>query len=161
VLLYSNFILTLLLIINKKYNSMKKITFLFVFAVIASLVFSGCDKYDEGPTLTLKSNVSRITGEWKPTKYTKNGVDQSFDPNYRVKFSKDGTLAITFTNNSVSYTSTGTWAFSNDDETLTYTSTFAGFSSIEQYTIKRLSSSQLFIEKQDDTNLLRYEYEKL
>jgi hypothetical protein len=140
---------------------MKKISFLFVFAVIASLLFSGCDKYDEGPTITFKSNVSRLTGEWKPTKVTENGVDQTFNANDRVKFSKDGILTITYSIGNTSYTETGTWAFSNDDETLTYTTTIAGFSHNEVYTIKRLSSSQLFVEQQDGSNLHRYEYEKL
>lgn len=140
---------------------MKKISFLFVFAVIASLVFSGCDKYDEGPTITFKSNVSRLTGEWKPTKMTENGVDQTFNASDRVKFAKDGTLTLTYTISNTSYTKTGTWAFSNDDETLTYTTTIAGFTQVEVFTIKRLSSSQLFVEQQDGNNLTRYEYEKL
>jgi len=139
---------------------MKKISFLFVFAVIASLVFSGCDKYDEGPNLTFSSNVKRITGDWKMTKNTRNGVAESFNANDHTKINSDGTLITTYYTGSIALDMSGTWKFLNDDDNLQITTTYLTFTTTNTYTIKRLSSSEMFLEKQDGNDLYRLEFEK-
>jgi len=138
---------------------MKKISFLFVFAVIASLVFSGCDKYDEGPTITFKSNVSRITGTWTPTKQTRNGIADTYTFSSLV-FDKSGVLTVTRSVGSVSASATGTWAFGSDDEIVVFTYSILFLSYNDKYTIKRLSSSQMYLEYQSGSDLYRYEFEK-
>ncbi|MEI6348567.1 MAG: lipocalin family protein [Bacteroidota bacterium] len=136
---------------------MKKLPILLIFALLGTFFFSGCGKYDEGPSISLRSRTSRISGEWKPTKELVNSDPQTFDANSRVKIDKGGT--VTFINGS--YSATGTWAFTSNDEKVTFTSTYGGFSSSTEYTIKRLSNSELFMERQDGNDLYRFEYEKL
>lgn len=140
---------------------MRKFTILFVVAIMASFVFSGCNKYDEGPTLTFKSNTSRISGEWKTTKATRNGVAETINPNDRITIVKDGTLTVTYTNGVISYTVAGTWAFSSNDEIVTFTTSYVGTTHSQAYNIKRLSSTQMYLEYQDGNDLYRKEYEKL
>ncbi len=140
---------------------MKKINILFVVAIIASVMFCGCKKYDEGPTITFRSNVKRITGEWKMTKSTRNGVALSFNANDRYKINKDGTMVYTWVVGSTSTTAPGTWEFFSDDDSLRMTRTYLFVTTTFEYAIKRLSNSELFIERQDGNDLYRVELEKL
>jgi hypothetical protein len=146
---------------TKKTKIMKKLSILLVFAVLGAFLFSSCSKYDEGPTITFRSNVSRISGEWKTTKSLRNGTAESFDANDRVKIDKGGSVTFTHYNGSIAYTITGTWEFTSNDEKVKFSQTYAGVTSSNEYTIKRLSNSEMYLEKQDGNDLYRYEYEKL
>jgi hypothetical protein len=55
----------------------------------------------------------------------------------------------------------GTWVFLNDGDNLQITTTYLTFTTSNTYTIKRLSSSEMFLEKQDGNDLYRLEFEKL
>jgi hypothetical protein len=136
---------------------MRKFKLLFLVAIVASLAFSSCKKYEEGPSLTLRSRESRITGEWKMTKDTENGAAQTIDPNFRMKIEKGGTLTWTNTTGSMA----GTWEFISNDEKVRFTFTYAGFTSSDDWTIMRLSSKELFLEQQDDNDLYRMEFENV
>ncbi len=140
---------------------MKKISLLFVFAIVISIAFSSCKKYDEGPSLSLRSKASRLAGEWKITKFTENGVARSYDANDRIKMDKEGVYSYTHTIGNSSITSTGTWKLIMDDKQIEVTSTYSSFTDTEVYVIKRLSNSELFLEQQDGSDLIRIEYQKL
>jgi len=139
---------------------MKKVRILFVVAILATVVFSGCDKYEEGPTLTFSSNVKRITGDWKITKNTKNGVAETYNVNDHTKINSDGTLVATYYTGSIALDISGTWKFLNDDVNLEMTTTYLSYTSTLTYTIKRLSSSELFMERQDGNDSYRVELKK-
>lgn len=44
--------------------------------VLISILLSECKKYEEGPTLSLRSKQHRIEGEWDITSYTVNGENE-------------------------------------------------------------------------------------
>ncbi len=142
---------------------MRKFKLLFVVAIIASLAFSSCKKYEEGPSLTLLSRTSRITGEWKITKEAENGSAQTFDANARIKIDKGGAYTYTYTSSYLgqAVSMTGTWKFTSDDEKIQFSYTSGGSTSSDEWTIMRLSNSELFLEQQDGDNLYRTEYEKV
>lgn len=140
---------------------MKKLSILLVFAVVGAFLFSSCSKYPEGPTLTLLSKASRISGEWKTTKALRNGSAESYDANARMKIDKGGSVTYTYYNGNTAYTITGTWEFTSDYEKVKFSQTYAGVTSSNEFTIKRLSNSEMYLEKQDGNDLYRYEYEKL
>lgn len=149
------------LLLTKKNKNMRKFKLLFVVAVIASLVFSSCKKYEEGPSLTLRSRTSRLTGEWKITKEAENGSAQTFDANARIKIEKGGAYTFSSTYLSQPVSMTGTWEFTSDDEKIKFTYTSGGYTSSDEWTIMRLSNSELFLEQQDGNDLYRTEYEKV
>ncbi len=140
---------------------MRKFKLLFVIAIIASLAFSSCKKYEEGPSLTLRSRTSRLTGEWKITKELENGSAQTFDANERVKIEKGGAYTYSSTILGQVISMTGTWELTSNDEKLKISFTSGGSTSSKEYTIMRLSNSELFLEQQDGNYLYRKEYEKV
>ncbi len=140
---------------------MKKFSLLFVVAIVVSLALSSCSKYDEGPTLTLRSKASRLNGEWKITKVTENGVARTFDANARVKMDKDGVYSYSSVYSGQTITAEGTWKLTSDGDKILFTSSLGQFTSSEEYVIKRLSSKELFLEKKENNDLDRIEYEKI
>lgn len=55
---------------------MRKQTIYLMLAVSASLTFSQCKKYDQGPSLSLRSKKERVSNEWNVASYTYNQKDQ-------------------------------------------------------------------------------------
>lgn len=89
---------------------------LFLFSIM-TLFIVGCKKYDEGPSLSLRTKMSRITGEWTLKTWSSNGKDMI---NYYGEYSD----LTCFSNSTVIYrneyiTSKETWKFDkNGDFTL-------------------------------------------
>jgi len=125
----------------------KKLFFVgFATLAVSSATLTSCSKYEEGPSLALSSKVARLTGSWKLTSQTTNGVaDPLTGLTTTMSVLKDGTystevfysyMGFTYTNNF-----DGTWAFS-DDKTQLIT-TVNGASGTETQTIVRLASKEL------------------
>lgn len=143
---------------------MRKFKLFFLVAMVASLAFSSCKKYEEGPSLTLRSRESRLAGEWKISKSLENGAAQTVNANDRLKFEKGGAFTFTTTYPIIgAVSSTGTWKFTSDDEKIstTITNPLTNDAYTDEWTIMRLSSKELFLEHQDGNDLYRMEYEKI
>lgn len=126
---------------------MKKLFFVGLATLaVSSATLTSCSKYEEGPSLALSSKAARLTGTWKLTSQTTNGVaDPLTGFTTTMNVLKDGTysmeiyysyLGFTYTNNY-----DGTWAFS-DDKTQLIT-TVNGTTGTEAQTIVRLASKEL------------------
>jgi transposase len=79
------------------------------------LLIASCGKYEEGPSLSLRSKTARVSNTWKVEQYLYNGSDQTSNfnsllPNYRETYDKDGNYSFTYDGNSGS----GRWEFQND-----------------------------------------------
>lgn len=112
--------------------------------LLVTTLFIGCKKYDDGPTLSLRSKKARLCQRWKLVDQQVNGnsVDMtsffaSFD------FEKDGDFKEYVLTNGKQYEYTGTWDFSNKKEDLYLTFTTGGYNKLE---IKRLTSKELWLE---------------
>ena len=93
---------------------------IFAFLILA-LLFTACDKYEEGSNFSLISAKKRIEGKWELTKYTLNGNDWSQDMvDNSYNFKKDGTFTATafyvFANQT--FNLGGTWELTNDKKGL-------------------------------------------
>lgn len=86
-------------------------------ALLVLLITASCNKYEDGPKLSLRSRKARIINTWKVNKYLVDGVDNtatfnSTYPDYTVVFEKSGSYSISATYNSVVFSETGTWELS-------------------------------------------------
>lgn len=79
---------------------------------MVGLVQSGCKKYEDGPTLSLRSRSERVANNWKVENYKINNTDfTSLLSNYRETFTKNGDYYYVWG----SLNGNGTWAFQNND----------------------------------------------
>src|SRR5262245_35502326 len=84
--------------------------------IILLSVVVGCNKYEEGPSLSLRSKKARLAGEWKIDHITFNGDDitQSVITNmgtdYVFTIAKDGT----YTGKGTYVDDKGTWKFGHE-----------------------------------------------
>ncbi len=100
-----------------------------IIVIIAALaiVLTGCKKYEEGPSLSLRTKKARLVGEYSIAKYTYNGADQTdflkalFGDAYQLHFEKDGTYHI-----HGNFPDDGTWKFNDDKTNILLTSSKSG-----------------------------------
>lgn len=103
--------------------------------------FSGCQKYSEGPMLSLRSRTERVANTWKVDNYKVNGSDYtSLMGGYTETYSKDGNFSYAWGNLS----GTGKWAFQNKD------------AEIKISGINNTSSQTLFILKLEEKQFWYY-----
>lgn len=104
-------------------------------ALISTMNFSACKKYEEGPRLSLHTKKARIANEWKYEKVTSpNGTDvTSYYVNDYIEIKKDG--------NFISDNGVGTWQFGSDKEIIVFT--FSGGSSMI-WNIIKLKNNELW-----------------
>lgn len=123
-----------------------------------TMTVTSCNKYEEGPKVTLLTAKMRITGDWSLLNVTADGYDvTSFYPTTSLEIVKDGTYKYTATSGSVSVTENGSWKF-NSDKTQ-YISTDSD-GDITTYTIVKLKNSILklkYVDSDGDVTIYTYE----
>ena len=128
---------------------MKKQLAIFTFFAVA-LVFTGC-KYEEGPSLSLRSKKARLAGEYTVQKVTRDGdeIDISFFQGFTYIFDKEGKLEVKGANS----TSTATYEFGDKKETLVITDADGD---TETYTILKLTNDEFWYTRTEDN--VTYEF---
>ncbi|MEI7594385.1 MAG: hypothetical protein WCK02_01460 [Bacteroidota bacterium] len=128
---------------------MKKLL-LFTFIL---LVATSCKKYPDGPLFSLSSKKARLCRTWISDRYFINGVDKTTPTNplwtgYKLEFRKNGEVQYY---NHPKYNSTaGSWSFDSDKANLSIT-----LDVLNEYSvIERLTSSELWLSKNDGTNVV-------
>lgn len=82
-------------------------------AAILMPTIQSCQKYDDGPALSLRSRASRLANSWKIDNYKINGDDYtSLVAGYTETFSKSGSYSYSFG----MLNGSGNWTFQNKDE---------------------------------------------
>jgi hypothetical protein len=120
---------------------MKKLSILF--AAFAVLFLVSCGKYEEGPSLSLRSKASRIDGSWKVEKYTEDGTDLTSDyATLTFEFTKDGSFTISDNYLGQVFSETGSWELTSNNEDLTFTFSDG---TTDVYKILRLTNSDFWI----------------
>ncbi len=93
-------------------KTLKNLAFISLFA---SLVVTGCKKYEEGPALSIRTKTERVANTWKLVSYTINGTDYTSslsNINYTETYDKDGNYSY----NSSLGSGSGSWEFQSDKE---------------------------------------------
>lgn len=138
---------------------MKNLSKLLVVVMAMTFVFTGCGKYDEGPSLTLLTKKARITGEWKLVKIldeTGSEIDLQ-DTEQTFTINKDNTYEVTFTMGTFSETSKGEWKWGDKKETIMSKGEDA--TEWSEAKILKLKNSELWTEDTDE-NPFQSQYEK-
>lgn len=139
---------------------MKRVKLLFVALFVATIALTSCGKYEEGPSISLRSKTSRITGEWKMVKQMYNGTEVALsneEKNWIFDIQKDGKFMMKTSYGNMD----GTWEFSSDKEKLIIKQTILGQTTTQESTIMRLTNKELILEDVDeDGDKSRTEMEK-
>ena len=89
----------------------KLIIFTILIAFCTVPLFTGCKKYAEGPSLSLRSKAERVANTWKIENYKVDGTDYtSLVTDYTETFTKDGNYSY----NWGLFNGSSTWSFQND-----------------------------------------------
>ncbi len=97
---------------------MKKLI-LISFIAVLGFGLNSCSKYEEGPSLSLRTKKARLVNEWVVQSYTVGGVDQTsmLPTDYSLNIKDDDTYELT----SNGQKEIGTWEFFESKEKLKLT----------------------------------------
>ena len=135
---------------------MKKTIFFSVLSLIVATTFlSSCSKYDEGSNFTLLTKKSRMVNNWHLTSITQDGLALNMSGiSLHMELMKDGsatnTLSYTVLGQTFNDVATGTWEFNDDKSKLVLTET--GATVTDDYTILKLTNSELKVQQIDPVN---------
>lgn len=120
---------------------------------VMALVLPACNKYEDGPSFSLRSKKARIANTWKIESATEGGNDitSSYDDfELELTRSGDATLRATyfFGGTTVQTSTSGTWDFIDDKEGLRLD--FENNDSDQDYRILRLKEKELWLHEKDD-----------
>lgn len=116
---------------------------------VGSLLLGSCSKYEDGPGFTVRTAKARVSGDWKLTSYTLNGVDYTSSlPTITMTIEKDGSYSATYSSGSGSVTESGTWVFNDDKTTIAFTAS----SNTDTYTITELKSKEMKLQQVSGSN---------
>ncbi len=124
------------------------LSFSLIIALIATMGFSGCKKYEEGPVLTLLTKKARLTGTWELVEVNA----QAADYDYEITLEKNGDFSAVVEFMSVPIEMEGTWELDDDKEKLIFTTD----SDTDELIILRLTNSELWLED-DAENEMKFE----
>lgn len=82
-----------------------------------------CNKYPEGPALSLATKKSRVIGKWKIEKFYVNSTDHSdwFNGAYFMKIMRDGSYDFHYGSQVIgNYCEDGTWELTDKKTDLTF-----------------------------------------
>ncbi|XOV67829.1 MAG: hypothetical protein ACFHU9_01395 [Fluviicola sp.] len=121
-------------------------------ALMSASTLVGCQKYEDGPMLSLTPRTERVANTWKITYAEQNGEDVSNDyEQYELYLTTDGEAqldAVYSAFGSEFTTSTeGIWMFTNDEENILFD--FEDDSQDDTYEILRLKNEELWLHDLD------------
>ena len=123
---------------------MKRLIYSIVAIAIMATAVTSCKKYEDGPSLSLRTKKARLCGDWKIEKVLYNGGDSTavftafLGANFGFDIEKDGKYKITGAS-----TDDGTWSLGEDKDDVTFKSSQAG-STDDTYRILKLKNKELW-----------------
>ncbi|HOE03689.1 MAG TPA: hypothetical protein PLZ52_00600 [Bacteroidales bacterium] len=129
---------------------MKRASIFGIAIAVFAFVFSSCQPYEEGPSISLLSKKSRLAGEWTVTEILNNGTAQdisSLDPKYTFEKDGTGTASFVFFNLRISFEAE--WELTNNGETLRMRAKDENqvWKEWEEFTILKLYKDEMAIER--------------
>ena len=124
-----------------------------------TLTTTSCGKYEDGPSISLRSKKARLTGEWSIESVTFNGTDNTsayttlLGSNYILEIEGDGTYKTK--GNSPS---DGTWKFGEDKDDVYFKGSASGSTEVANR-ILRLANKELWLKStasNGDVTIVKY-----
>lgn len=112
---------------------------------LSAVLFTSCNKYQDGPKFSLLTKKQRLTGDWKVEKVLFNGSDitslynTAVGSNFVLDIEKDGKYKV-----SGNFPDEGTWKFGEDKDDVYFQSNTAG-SKEDAERILRLKNKELWL----------------
>ena len=129
-------------------SKLKNLSYLTVLGA-ASLTTVGCNKYEDGPKLSLRTKKARIVGEWNVESIGSEVLGSTYSIN--LNFEKSGSLTVTssysYNGYSQSYSYAGSWEFSSDKEEIELIID----GNIEIFEIKRLTNKEVWLDEDESS----------
>ena len=124
------------------------------------LVFTACNRYDEGANFSLLTAKMRLVNTWTMTKISATNGSTTWDvtgafPATVVNIMKDGTYVTTYTAGNGSSTEKGTWTF-NDGKTQAILTEDDG--SVRTYNIIKLKNKEMKVTEVDGSTTYTMEF---
>lgn len=132
-----------------------RLHFLCAAAIITTVLFAGCKKYEEGPAVSLRSKKARMENTWEIDRaYNRDGEDitDEYDE-YELRMTKDGDAELRAEYFGVSVDTEGTWEFEDNKEEVRLD--FENDDADRLYHILRLKEDELWLEDHDGGDELR------
>jgi hypothetical protein len=128
---------------------MKK-SILFCTVALATLIGS-CGKYEDGPSISLRSRTSRVAGDWKIKKATSDGTDiTGFLSGLIYSYTKDGDFTWTWN----ALTDKGKWEFYDNDEKMIMTDESGDKDTV---VITMLKNTEMHLKSLDGKDIMEFE----
>lgn len=132
---------------------MKTKHYLLILTTILFVTFTGCKKYDDGPTFSPWPKKWRVVNTWKEVEIIVNGVGTSINNDNTIEFKGNGDC---ISNIGSSLSVNGTWEFGDKKETIK--TTYSG--STSESTILRLTSNEMWLTDDNGVTEIHYESAK-
>lgn len=127
--------------------------------MLAVVLLSACNKYEDGPKFSLMTKKARLCGEWVIEEYTIDGADHTSDFKammgaFVLEIEKDGKYRT-----EGNFPDSGTWDLGEDKDDIFLDSNEEGSDEVS-YRITRLKNKELWIKHSDsDGTVHMYHYE--
>lgn len=113
-----------------------------------------CKKYEEGPSLSLRSKKARLENKWMYEKILVNKIEKpldSDDQKFRLSFEKEGLAVKEIANASGPASFVGDWYWQDDKEKLKTIFDYTYFGNpvheVTEYEILRLKNKELWLKE--------------
>ena len=126
---------------------MKEKQLLLILVAFLFVTFTGCGKYDDGPSFSVWPKSWRLDNVWKVDETIIGGFSQAGSDDYTIEFTSGGTITYKWTSGGISITDEAEWEWGDKKETVK----FIDGSSTSEVTILRLTSSEFWYENADGT----------
>ena len=136
--------------------NMKQVKFFLSAALVVILIsVTGCQKYPEGPLVSLRTKTERVANQWKVAQALDNGSDVTSSYNmFELRLTKKGgaTLSIKYTalGATLEYTTEGQWSFVNNKEKISFD--YDNNDADRVYRILKLEEEEMWL-KEDNGNI--------
>lgn len=118
----------------------------------ALMLGTSCNKYENGPSLSLRTKKARLVNTWELTEVIDGDTDISeFTKGTTMTIDKEGNFSFGGkTPQGVAASGNGTWEFSSDKTTLILTT--PNVRTPEKWVITKLKNDELWVEKEQSNN---------
>lgn len=129
---------------------MKKYIYIYIVTilVVQVLFFSSCNKYEEGPKISLLTKKARLTGDWELNSYSLQNnvlIYTHKEEHSRIIIKKDGTGIHNVFYTEITDEAKFNWNFSNKKENLTFEYLNTIHPIIQDYEIVKLTNKELWL----------------